>query len=186
VRPAIYSLGARRLVTQGDDFYIAPGAQVIGSVVLGAGASLWFNCVVRADDERIEIGAGSNVQDSCVIHADAGAPTLIGRKVSIGHMAMLHSCVVADETLIGNGAIVLDRARIGRHCIVAAGALVPPDSHIPDGSVIMGTPARLRRQATDQDLLLIARSAVAYQERMQRYRAQLRDSISNGQALSTD
>ena len=123
----IYTLGERHLTTAGDDFYIAPGAQVIGSVVLGAGASLWFNCVLRADDERIDIGSGSNVQDGSVIHADAGSPTLVGREVSVGHMVMLHSCVIGDESLIGNGAIVLDRARIGRHCIIAAGSLVPPD-----------------------------------------------------------
>src|ERR1700735_1228968 len=143
----IYTLGERRLVTAGDDFYIAPGAQVIGSVLLGAGASLWFNCVLRADDERIEIGSGSNVQDGSVIHADPGVPTLIGREVTVGHMVMLHSCVIGDESLIGNGAIVLDRARIGSHSIIAAGTLVPPDREVPDGSVLMGAPARLRRPA---------------------------------------
>jgi len=169
----IYTLGERRLVTAGDDFYIAPGAQVIGSVVLGAGASLWFNCVLRADDERIEVGDGSNVQDGCVVHADAGSPTLLGRQVTVGHMVMLHSCVVGDETLIGNGAIVLDRARIGRHCIIAAGSLVPPDREIPDGSVMMGSPVRLVRQATADDLAMIAQGAAHYRARMQSYRALL-------------
>src|SRR6202162_3368523 len=124
---SMYTRGERRLVTAGDDFYIAPGAKVIGSVVLGAGASLWFNCVLRADDERIEIGSGSNVQDGTIIHADPGSPTLVGREVTVGHMVMLHSCEIGDESLIGNGAIVLDRARIGGHCIIAAGSLVPPD-----------------------------------------------------------
>jgi carbonic anhydrase/acetyltransferase-like protein (isoleucine patch superfamily) len=169
----IYTLGERRLLTAGDDFYIAPGAQVIGSVVLGAGASLWFNCVLRADDERIEVGDGSNVQDGSVVHADAGAPTLLGRHVTVGHMVMLHSCVVGDETLIGNGAIVLDRARIGRHCIIAAGSLVPPDREIPDGSVMMGSPVRLVRQANAQDLAMIAQGAAHYRSRMQSYRALL-------------
>src|SRR5580700_9803057 len=169
----IYTLGERRLVTAGDDFYIAPGAQVIGSVVLGAGASLWFNCVLRADDERIEVGDGSNVQDGCVVHADAGSPTLLGRQVTIGHMVMLHSCVVGDETLIGNGAIVLDRARIGRHCIIAAGSLVPPDREIPDGSVMMGSPLRLVRQVTAEDLAMIAHGAAHYRARMQSYRTLL-------------
>jgi len=169
----IYSLGERRLVTAGDDFYIAPGAQVIGSVVLGAGASLWFNCVLRADDERIEIGAGSNVQDGVIIHADAGAPTLVGRDVTIGHRALLHGCRIGDESLIGNGAIVLDRARIGSHCIVAAGALVPPDREIPDGSVVMGAPARPVRTATAADLALIAAAAAHYRARIARYRGLL-------------
>jgi carbonic anhydrase/acetyltransferase-like protein (isoleucine patch superfamily) len=170
----IYTLGERRLTTAGDDFYIAPGAQVIGSVVLGAGASLWFNCVLRADDERIEIGSGSNVQDGSVIHADPGCPTLVGREVSVGHMVMLHSCVIGDESLIGNGAIVLDRARIGRHCIIAAGALVPPDREIPDGSVVMGTPAKLVRQASERDLAMIAQAAAHYRARIQSYRELLR------------
>ena len=169
----IYSLGERRLQTEGSDYYIAPGAQVIGSVTLKAGASLWFNCVLRADDELIEVGSGSNVQDGSVIHADAGTPTLIGRDVTIGHMVLLHSCVVGEETLIGNGAIVLDRARIGRHCIVAAGALVPPDSEIADGSVLMGTPARVVRSVSAADLSLIALGAAHYRARMLRYRREL-------------
>jgi carbonic anhydrase/acetyltransferase-like protein (isoleucine patch superfamily) len=172
--PGIHSLGERRLVTAGEDFYIAPGAQVIGSVQLGAGASLWFNCVLRADDERIEIGAGSNVQDGTVIHADAGFPALIGRDVTVGHQALLHSCSIGDESLIGNGAIVLDRARIGSHCIVAAGALVPPDRHIADGTVVMGSPARTVRTATAADLALIAQAAAHYRARVLRYRTQLR------------
>jgi len=166
----IYSLGTRRLVTAGDDFYIAPGAQVIGSVHLGAGASLWFNCVLRADDEIIEIGSGSNVQDGSVIHADAGSPTRVGRGATVGHMVMLHSCTIGDESLIGNGAIVLDRARIGRHCIVAAGSLITPDREVPDGSVVMGAPARLVRQASAADLEMIAQAALHYQERVRNYR----------------
>jgi carbonic anhydrase/acetyltransferase-like protein (isoleucine patch superfamily) len=89
---------------------LPPARSLIGSVILRAGASVWFNCVLRADDEVIEVGAGSNVQDGSVIHADAGSPTLIGRDATIGHMVMLHSCLIGDETLIGNGAIVLDRA----------------------------------------------------------------------------
>ncbi|HEY3732021.1 MAG TPA: gamma carbonic anhydrase family protein [Steroidobacteraceae bacterium] len=169
----IYTLGERRLVTEADDFYIAPGAQVIGSVMLGAGASLWFNCVLRADDERIEVGSGSNVQDGSVIHADPGSPTVLGRDVTVGHMVMLHSCVIGDESLIGNGAIVLDGARIGRHCIIAAGSLVPPDREVADGTVVMGSPARLVRASTTQDLAMIAAAAAHYRARMHIYRSQL-------------
>lgn len=170
----VHSLGERELHTEGADFYIAPGAQVIGAVRLGAGASLWFNCVLRADDELIEVGAGSNVQDGTVVHADAGSPTRIGRDCTIGHMVMLHSCTIGDETLIGNGAIVLDRARIGRHCIVAAGALVPPDREIADGSVVMGAPARLVRASSAEDLAMIRQAAEHYRARVARYRALLR------------
>jgi len=110
------------------------------------------------------------VQDGTVIHADAGSPTVVGREVSVGHMVMLHSCVIGDESLIGNGAIVLDRARIGRHCIIAAGSLVPPDREVPDGSVVMGAPARLVRQANAHDLAMIAQGAAHYRARMQSYR----------------
>lgn len=170
----IYALGERRVQTDGDDYYVAPGARLIGSVLLRAGASVWFNSVLRADDEIIEVGQGSNVQDGSVIHSDPGYPTIIGRDVTIGHMTMLHSCRIGDESLIGNGAIVLDRARIGRHCIIAAGALVPPDRDIPDGSVVMGAPAKLVRSVTAADLEMIAHGAAHYQARMRTYREQLR------------
>jgi carbonic anhydrase/acetyltransferase-like protein (isoleucine patch superfamily) len=179
VSVGIYSLGERRLVTVGDDFYIAPGAQVIGSVILGAGASVWFNSVLRADDENIEVGAGTNIQDGSVVHCDTGAPTILGREVTVGHMVMLHSCVIGDETLIGNGAIVLDRVRIGKHCIIAAGALVTPDKQIPDNSVVMGAPARIVRTVNAQDLAMIAQGAAHYRARMKLYKAQLRhDAVS--------
>jgi carbonic anhydrase/acetyltransferase-like protein (isoleucine patch superfamily) len=168
-----YALGERRPQTAGEDFYVAPGACLIGSVVLGAGASVWFNCVLRADDELIEVGAGSNVQDGSVVHADAGAPTIIGREVTIGHMVSLHSCLIGDETLIGNGAIILDRCRIGRHCIIAAGSLVPPDRQIADGSVLMGAPAKVIRTVTDADLAMIAHGAAHYRARMHSYRREL-------------
>jgi carbonic anhydrase/acetyltransferase-like protein (isoleucine patch superfamily) len=169
----LYTLEGRRITTASDDFFIAPGAQLIGSVRLGVCASVWFNSVLRGDDERIEIGDGSNVQDCVVIHADPGSPILIGRGVTIGHRALLHGCRIDDDSLIGNGAIVLDRARIGRHCIVAAGALVPPDREIADGTVVMGAPAKAVRAVTETDLALIARSAANYCERVRRYRAGL-------------
>jgi carbonic anhydrase/acetyltransferase-like protein (isoleucine patch superfamily) len=169
----IYSLGERRLVTDGDDFYIAPGAQLIGSVIMGAGASIWFNSVLRADDERIEIGAGSNIQDGCVVHCDAGAPTLVGRDVTVGHMVMLHGCEIGEQTLIGNGAIVLDRVRIGRHCLIGAGSLLTPDKRFPDGSVVMGAPAKIVRTVNERDLAMIAQGAAHYKARQKLYRTQL-------------
>ena len=180
LQPGIYTLEGRRLSTASDDFFIAPGAQLIGSVRLGVCASVWFNSVLRADDERIEVGDGSNVQDCVVIHADPGTPTLIGRGVTIGHRALLHGCRIDEDSLIGNGAIVLDRARIGRHCIVAAGALVPPDREIPDGTVVMGAPAKVVRAVTEADLALIARSAANYCERVRRYRAGLQPLSRDG------
>ena len=122
----IYTLGERRLETADDEWYVAPGAQVIGSVRLGSGASVWFNSVLRGDSDWIVIGDGTNIQDGSVIHTDPGEPTLVGRNVTVGHVAFLHGCTIGDGSLIANGARVLDGARIGERCIVAAGALVPP------------------------------------------------------------
>jgi len=169
----IYVIGDRRMETEGDDWYVAPGAQVIGSVRLGAGASVWFGAVLRGDSDWIAIGAGTNVQDGTIIHTDEGEPTHIGARVTIGHRALLHSCTVADDSLIGNGAMVLDNARIGRHCVIAAGALVPPGRDIPDGSVVMGAPGRIVRQAGERELALIAASAAHYRARAVKYRTGL-------------
>ena len=170
----IFSLGDRRIETAGDDYYIAPGACVIGSVRFGKGSSVWFNCVLRGDADWIELGEGSNVQDGSVIHADEGEPTTLGRNVSVGHCALLHSCIVGDSTLIANGARILDRARIGRDCVIAAGALVPPDKAIPDGSVVMGVPGKIVRQVDADDLRMIAHAAAHYRARIALYKAELR------------
>lgn len=170
----IYTLGERRIVTHGDDWYVAPGAQVIGSVRLGAGASVWFNAVLRGDGDWIEIGAGTNVQDGSIIHTDEGEPTRIGANVTIGHRVLLHGCTVADDALVGNGAMVLDGASIGRHCLVGAGALVPPGRDIPAGSVVMGAPARIVREVGERELALIAQAAANYRARAHLYRTALR------------
>ncbi len=170
----IFSFGARRIETAGDDYYIAPGACVIGSVRFGKGSSVWFNCVLRGDADWIELGEGSNVQDGSVIHTDEGEPTTLGRNVSVGHCALLHSCTVGDSTLIANGARILDRVRIGRDCLIAAGALVPPDKIIPDGSVVMGMPGKIVRQVSDEDLEMIAGVAAHYRARIALYKSELR------------
>src|SRR5690242_19626266 len=119
----IYTLGNKRLETSSEEYYIAPGAQVIGEVRLGREASVWFNCVLRGDNALLSIGDGSNVQDGTVIHSDEGVPVQVGRDVTIGHMAFLHGCCVDDDSMIAKGAMILDGARIGKFCIVAAGAL---------------------------------------------------------------
>jgi len=168
----LYALREKSVVTQGD-FFVAPSAQLIGQVELGHEASVWFNAVIRADTDWIRIGAGSNVQDGTVIHTDPGYPTSIGAEVTIGHMALLHSCDVGDESLIGNGAMLLDRVRVGRQCIIAAGTLLPPDKVIPDRSVVMGAPGRIVREVTAEDLRMIAHGAATYRERAARYRAEL-------------
>lgn len=167
----IHAFEGKRLVACGDDYYVAPGAQLVGDVRLGAGASVWFNAVLRADDERIEIGAGSNVQDASVIHCDAQRPTLVGRGVTVGHCVLLHGCTIGDDCLIGNGAVVLDGAVLGARCLVAAGSLVAPGKAFPEGSVLMGTPARVIREVGERELAMIRHAAVSYIERVRRYRA---------------
>lgn len=168
-----YALGNQRISTADGSFYVAPGAQLIGDVRLGKHSSIWFNAVLRADDERIEIGEGSNIQDGTVIHCDHDQPTLIGRNVTVGHKVLLHGCEIGDESLIGNGAIILDGVRIGRQCLVGAGSLVTPGKVFPDGSVIMGSPARLVRAVGDKELRMIAHGAESYKQRAVRYRAEL-------------
>jgi carbonic anhydrase/acetyltransferase-like protein (isoleucine patch superfamily) len=168
----IFEFEGKRLVTASENFYVAPGAQLIGDVRLGDGASVWFNAVLRADDERIEIGDGSNVQDASVIHCDRDQPTRLGRNVTIGHRVLLHGCVIADACLIGNGAMLLDGVRIGANCLIAAGSLVTPGKEIPAGSVVMGAPGRVVRPIGERELSYIERAARYYQERIRRYRAE--------------
>jgi carbonic anhydrase/acetyltransferase-like protein (isoleucine patch superfamily) len=166
----IYTLGDRRLETAGEDYYIAPDAQVIGSVRLGHATSVWFNCVIRGDSDWIVIGDGTNVQDGTVIHTDRGFPTEIGVNVTIGHRVLLHSCHIGDGCLLGNGAMVLDRARIGRNCLIAAGTLIPPDKEIPDGAVVMGAPGKIVREVSAKDLAMMQYGAEHYQVRLREYR----------------
>jgi carbonic anhydrase/acetyltransferase-like protein (isoleucine patch superfamily) len=169
-----YTLGERSVQTATDRWYVAPGARLIGSVRLGHEASVWFNAVIRADNDLIEIGDGANVQDGTVMHTDPGLPLVLGARVTVGHMAFLHGCTVAEESMIANGAMVLDAARIGRHCLIAAGALVPPGKVIPDGVVVMGSPGRIVREVSERDLARIRRAAESYRTRAAVYREQLR------------
>jgi carbonic anhydrase/acetyltransferase-like protein (isoleucine patch superfamily) len=169
----LYTIGERR-PDIASDAYVAPSADLIGSVRLGAEASVWFNVVLRGDNDWIDIGPSSNIQDGSVIHTDEGVPTKLGARVTVGHMAFLHCCTVGDESMIANGAMVLDRSVIGRHCIIAAGALVPPDKEIPDGSVVMGSPGKIVREVTERDLALIRGAAASYARRAQQYRESLK------------
>ena len=125
--------------------WIADSAEVMGNVSLGADASVWFGCVLRGDTERMSVGEGSNIQDLSVLHADLGMPLTIGRHVTVGHKVMLHGCTIGDESLIGIGAVVLNGAKIGKNCLVGAGALITEGKEFPDGSMIIGSPARKRR-----------------------------------------
>ena len=154
--------------------WVADTAQVIGNVVLGENASVWFGTVVRGDTEAITIGAGTNIQDASVLHADFGQPLIIGERVTVGHQVMLHGCTIGDETLIGIGAIVLNGARIGKNCLVGAGALVTEGKEFPDGSMILGSPAKVVRQLTPEQIEGLRQSARHYMENARRFKAGLR------------
>ncbi len=154
--------------------WVADSAEVMGNVRIGADASVWFGTVVRGDTETITIGEGSNIQDASVLHADIGQPLTIGARVTVGHKVMLHGCTIGDESLIGIGAIVLNGAKIGRHCLVGAGALVTEGKEFPDGSMILGSPAKVVRQLTPEQIEGLRQSAQHYIDNARRFRAGLR------------
>ena len=170
----VHILDDRRPVVA-SDAYVAPGAQVIGAVTLGARASVWFNAVIRGDNDPIVIGADSNVQDGAVVHADPGAPTTIGSEVTGGHRAIVHGATIGDRSLIGMGAIVLNGAVIGADCLVGAGALVTEGKVFPPRSLIIGSPARVARTLTDSEVAGLRLSAATYVANARRYRDGLAD-----------
>lgn len=142
--------------------FAAPTSVVIGDVVLAAGASIWYQTVLRGDGGPIRIGAGSNIQDNCTVHVDPGFPVEVGERVSVGHNAVLHGCTVADDVLIGMGATVLNGARIGAGSLVAAQALVPQGMEVPPGSLVAGVPAKVKRALTDEEREIIKLNAAVY------------------------
>jgi carbonic anhydrase/acetyltransferase-like protein (isoleucine patch superfamily) len=157
-----------------DSAWVADSAQVMGNVVLGEDSSVWFGTVIRGDTETITVGRGSNIQDASVLHADIGKPLTIGDNVTVGHQVMLHGCTIGDESLIGIGAIVLNGAKIGRHCLVGAGALVTEGKEFPDGSMIIGSPAKAVRQLTPEQIEGLKLSAQHYMDNARRFRAGLK------------
>ena len=145
--------------------FIAPGAMIIGDVVIGEQSGIWFNCVLRGDIDRIRIGARSNIQDGTVVHLDPGFPVVIGDDVTIGHAAIIHACTIGNGALIGMGAIVLSGAQIGAEAIVAAGTLVREGQQIPSKTVAMGVPAEVKRGATDEDIMRVREGSTEYVRR---------------------
>lgn len=152
------------------DSWVAPGARLIGRVLLRRGASVWFNAVLRGDNEQIEVGVDSNVQDGCVLHTDMGFPLIIGAECTIGHMAILHGCVIGAGSLIGMGATVLNGAVIGEGVLVGAGALITEGKHIPDGSLVMGRPGKVARVLSPEEITGLRGSAARYRGNMRRFR----------------
>ena len=155
------------------DCWVAPDANVIGRVVMEAGASVWFAATLRGDIEEIRIGAGSNVQENCVLHTDQGLPLTIGADCTIGHKAMLHGCTIGEGSLIGMGATILNGAKIGRGCLIGACALVTEGKDIPDGSLVMGAPGKVVRMLDAGAQEALRDSARRYAANMRRFRAGL-------------
>lgn len=167
-----YQLGQRR-PQRGQNVFVADNARIIGSVELGDDSSIWFGVVIRGDNDLITVGPQSNVQDNAVLHTDGGIPLTLGRGVTVGHHAMLHGCTVGDYSLVGINAVVLNKARIGKHCIIGANALIPEGMDIPDGSLVVGSPAVIKRQLSEAQQKMLEASAAHYVHNAHRYRTEL-------------
>ena len=172
-----FSLAERKIECKGD-YYIAGNAIVIGSVVLHANASIWWNCVVRADNDVVTIGENSQLQDGCILHVDPGFPITIGSGVSVGHMAMLHGCTIGDGSLIGIKSVILNGAKIGKNCLIGANSLIAEGKEIPDGSLVIGSPGRIVRQLSAEEIARINRAADHYVQKFQLYRRELKQDLS--------
>ena len=170
----IYELDGVR-PTIAESAWIAPDANIIGNVVIEEGASVWFGCTLRGDNEKIVIGKGSNVQENTVMHTDLGFPLLIGENCTIGHKVMLHGCTIADNALIGMGATVLNGARIGTNCLIGAGALITEGKEIPEGSLVMGAPGKVVRALDEKALKGLEFSALHYQDNARRFKVGLKE-----------
>ncbi len=169
----IYALGERAPELEGDGHFIADNATIIGSVRLKDKASVWYNAVLRGDNDWLTIGERSNVQDGAVLHTDPGIELVVGDGVTIGHKVMLHGCRIGDNSLIGIGTTVLNNATIGANCIVGAHALVTENKEFPDGSLILGAPAKVVRSLSDEEIAQIGWSADVYVKNAARFNAEL-------------
>lgn len=169
----LYRLGNRDPQLADDTIFIAPGAQVMGHVILGSHSAIWFNAVLRGDNEPITVGARTNIQDLTMIHSDPGVPATIGEGCTIGHRAIIHGCTIGDNTLVGMGAIVLNRARIGNNCLIGAGALITEGKEIPDNSLVVGSPGKVIRQLDEAAISALKMSAEGYVQNAARFLREL-------------
>ncbi len=169
----IYHVDYRRPEFASDWNFIAPNAVVVGSVKIGHQVSVWFNAVIRGDNDWIVIGDNTNIQDGAVLHTDPGYTLELGKGVSVGHKAMLHGCSVGDYSLIGINAVILNGAKIGKNCLIGANALVPSGMEVPDGSMVLGSPGKVKRALTAEEILGNQRIAEVYVRNLARYRNSL-------------
>lgn len=165
----LYLLENRTPELLGQQHFIAPNASVIGSVILKNNVSVWFNAVIRGDNEPIRIGANSNIQDGAVLHTDPGAPLTIGNNVTVGHMSMLHGCTIGDGSLIGIKSVILNHAVIGRNCLIGANTLITEGKIIPDNSLVVGSPGKVLRTLDEEEIAAIHANTAHYVENLQRY-----------------
>ena len=163
-----YDLENKKLKNFGEN-WVAPNATIIGDVTLDKNTSIWFNATLRGDIENIHIGEGSNIQDGSVLHTDPGYPLKIGNNVTVGHLVMLHGCAIGDNSLIGIGAVILNNAKIGKNCIIGAKSLITENKEIPDNSLVVGSPGRVIRKVTDEEVKAIKENAKRYQENWKKY-----------------
>ncbi|MDL0430177.1 gamma carbonic anhydrase family protein [Marinobacter sp. TBZ242] len=157
-----YELGDRKPELEGDGQFVADNSTIVGSVKLMDKASVWFNVVIRGDNELITIGPETNVQDGSVLHTDPGIPLTLGKGVTVGHKVMLHGCEIGDFSLIGINAVVLNGAKIGKHCLIGANTLIPEGMEVPDGSMVVGSPGKIKRELTDGQKKMLEMSAAHY------------------------
>ena len=170
----LYALGFDSPKTVSGEYFVAPSASVIGRVTLGRNTSIWFGAVLRGDGNTIEIGDDSNVQDNAVVHIDSDAPARLGNNVTVGHSAVVHGCTIGDGSLIGIGATILSHAKIGRYCLIGAGALITERKEFPDRSVIIGAPAKRVREVTDEEVEMLKEAAAHYAALGRRYHDELK------------
>lgn len=170
----IYSLGDMTFTTASEDYYVTECADLIGAVHLGDKASVWWNAVLRADNEPITVGDNTNIQDGSVLHTDPGFPMDIGANVSVGHMCMLHGCTIGEGSLIGIGSIILNGAKIGKNCLIGANSLITEGKEIPDNSLVMGSPGKVIREVNEDAIAMMAHNIESYVNRSARYRAELK------------
>tara|TARA_B110000971_G_scaffold159437_1_gene162928 strand:+ start:171 stop:683 length:513 start_codon:yes stop_codon:yes gene_type:complete len=163
-----YDLGSKKIKNSGEN-WAATNASIIGDVTLEKNTSIWFNVTLRGDVENIYVGEGSNVQDGSVLHTDPGYPLKIGKDVTIGHLVMLHGCTIGDNSLIGISSVILNGAKIGKNCIIGANALVTENKNIPDNSLVIGSPGKIIRQVSDDEIKSITENAIYYQENWKKY-----------------
>jgi carbonic anhydrase/acetyltransferase-like protein (isoleucine patch superfamily) len=171
----LYSIGERRVELRGAHHYVAPDASIIGSVTLENDVSVWFNVVIRADNDRVTIGEASNVQDGSVLHVDPGYPMTLGRRVTVGHKVMLHGCTVGDGSLIGINSVVMNGAKIGKSALIGANTLIAEGKEIPDGVLVLGSPGKIVRELKQEEKDYLLKIAAGYVERARFYNGNLKE-----------